>query len=126
MPRLTITINDDQSELLDDLTSEDGEYESKSAAVRSFIDEGESKHELQAEIDRLRERLESREDRIDELESQLGKRSEIEQQIEQLPTKIKGEQTYQERRQRVLDSASTFQRLKWQLTGELPLQALKR
>jgi len=117
MPRLTITITDDQSELLDDLTSEDGEYESKSAAVRSFIDEGESKHELQAEIDRLRERLESREDRIDELESQLGKRSEIEQQIEQLPTKIKGEQTYQERRQRVLDSASTFQRLKWQLTG---------
>jgi len=67
--------------------------------------------------DKLESRLEIREERIDELESQLGKRSEIEQQIEQLPARIKGEQTYQDRRQRVLDSASPLQRLKWQLTG---------
>jgi len=117
MPRLTITITDDQSELLDDLTSEDGEYESKSAAVRSFIDEGESKHELQKEIDRLQDRLESREDRIDELESQLRKRSEIEQRIEDLPDKIRGEMSYQEKRQRALDSATVLERLRWQIAG---------
>jgi len=117
MPRLTITITDDQSELLDDLTSEEGEYESKSAAVRSFIDEGESKHELQKEIDRLQDRLESREDRIDELESQLRKRSEIEQRIEDLPDKIRGEMSYQERRQRALDSATPLERLRWRITG---------
>jgi Arc/MetJ-type ribon-helix-helix transcriptional regulator len=117
MPRLTITIDDDQSDLLDDLTGEDGEYESKSAAVRDFIQAGEQRKELEDEIDRLRDRLESREERIDELEAQLRRRSNIEDEIANLPDKIRREQTYTDRRRRVLDSASTIQRLKWQITG---------
>jgi Arc/MetJ-type ribon-helix-helix transcriptional regulator len=117
MPRLTITIDDDQSELLDELTQDGGEYESKSAAVRDFIQAGEERRELQAEIEKLRDRLDSREDRIEELESQLRKRSNIEEKIEDLPDKIRGEETYTERRQRKLDEASITQRLRWKITG---------
>jgi len=117
MPRLTITIDDDQSELLDEISGEGGEYESKSAAVRDFIQAGEERRELQEEIENLRDRLDSREDRIEELESQLRKRSNIEEKIEDLPDKIRGAETYTERRQRKLDEASITQRLKWRLTG---------
>lgn len=117
MPRLTITIDDDQGELLDEISGEGGEYESKSAAVRDFIQAGEERRELQEEIERLRDRLDSREDRIEELESQLRKRSNIEEKIEDLPSKIHGAETYTERRQRKLDEASITQRLKWRLTG---------
>jgi Arc/MetJ-type ribon-helix-helix transcriptional regulator len=117
MPRLTITINEEQNELLEALTDEDGEYESKSAAVRSFIQAGEEQQELQNEIERLRDRLQSREQRIDELESQLRKRSNIEDKIEDLPDKIRDADTYMERRQRKLDRATLPQRLKWRFTG---------
>jgi Arc/MetJ-type ribon-helix-helix transcriptional regulator len=54
MPRLTVTITDEQDELLNEITGDDGEYESKSAAVRSFIQIGERMDELEQENDRLR------------------------------------------------------------------------
>lgn len=117
VPRLTITIDDEQSQLLDDLSGEGGEYDSKSEAVRDFIQAGKEHRELQTEIDTLRDRLEAREERIDELESQLRKRSNIEDKIEDLPDKIRGNETYNERRQRKLDRATPMQRLKWKITG---------
>ena len=117
MPRLTITITDDQSDLLDDLAGDGGEYESKSAAVREFIQAGEQLEECQAEIEQLRDRLDSREQRIEQLEEQLAKRSNIEQKIEDLPAKLTGRLSYQDRRQRALDAASPIERLKWRVTG---------
>lgn len=117
MPRLTVTITEDQNDLVEDLSGENGEYESKSAAVRNFIQAGEEREELRAEVERLRDRLESREERIDELESQLRKRSNIEDKIEDLPDKIRDADTYTERRQRKLDQATLGQRLKWRFTG---------
>ncbi|WP_241432607.1 hypothetical protein [Haloarcula marismortui] len=68
-------------------------------------------------VDELEERLSIREDRIDELQTQLAERSQIQEQIEDLPDKIRGEMTYQERRQRMLDQASLTQRLRWKVTG---------
>jgi len=117
MNRITISLNDSQSEFLEEVAGDGGEHESKSAAVRSFIDGAETKHELQEEIDRLRDRLESREERIDELESQLRKREQIEEKIEDLPDKLRDADTYTERRQRKLDRATLAQRLRWKLTG---------
>lgn len=117
MPRLTVTIDDDQNELLEAAAGEDGEYESKSAAVRDFIQAGEERQELEAEIRRLRDRLESRNERIDELESQLRKRSNIEDKIEDLPDKIRDADSYSERRLQKLDEASLSQRIVWKLTG---------
>lgn len=54
MPRLTVTITDEQDELLDEISGDSGRYESKSAAVRDFIQAGERVTELEEEIERLR------------------------------------------------------------------------
>lgn len=68
-------------------------------------------------VDELEERLATRENRIDELERQLAERSRVEEKIENLPQKIQDEESYRERRQRLLDQASLGQRLKWKMTG---------
>ena len=85
--------------------------------MRNFIQAGEERQELEAEIRRLRDRLESRNERIDELESQLRKRSNIEDKIEDLPDKIRDADSYSERRLQKLDEASLSQRIVWKLTG---------
>lgn len=88
MPRLTVTITEDQAELLEEISGDDAEYDSKSAAVRDFIQHGEERRELEREIARLEERLETREERIDELEDQLARRSQIEEKVDVLATRV--------------------------------------
>jgi chromosome segregation ATPase len=78
---------------------------------------GEQQRNLREEIARLEERLESRENRIDELEEQLARRSQLAEKVESLPDRIRDRESYQERRQRMLDQASLTQRLKWKATG---------
>jgi hypothetical protein len=65
----------------------------------------------------LRERVQSRENRIKNLESQLRERSQVETKIDNLPDRIQSHETYQERRQRLLDEASVPTRMKWMVTG---------
>ena len=121
MPRLTVTIEEEQSELLEELSQEGGEYDSKSEAVRDFIQQGETVRELRDEIVRLEERLEQRERRIDELESQLTERSRVEEKIDELPDKVREARlSYDERRQMAIDRASTWEVLKWRLSGRVP------
>jgi predicted nucleic acid-binding Zn-ribbon protein len=142
MHRLTVSITEEQEELLDDVSGEGGEYESKSAAVRDFIQAGERERELRAELARAKERLSSREariedlerehadrveelqdritsreERIEQLEEQLARRSQLEEKVENLPTQIQEQESYRERRRRKLDEASLAQRLKWKVTG---------
>lgn len=83
---------------------------SRSEYIRSILDE---RHQ----VAELEERLDTRQNRIDELETQLTERSRVEAKIEELPDKIRNEMTYQERRQRMLDQASLTQRLRWKVTG---------
>ncbi len=83
---------------------------SRSEYIRDIL----SDRHLVAELE---VRLETRQDRIDELESQLTERSRVEEKIEELPDKIRDGMTYQERRQRMLDQAGIGQRLKWRVTG---------
>jgi len=96
----------------------------KAELEREASDQGISRSEYIRSIlrnrhraDKLEKRLETRNDRVEELETQLGRRSEIEDKIENLPDKIRGEMSYTERRQRVLDQASLSQRIKWRFTG---------
>lgn len=109
--------------------------DSQSGAVRHIIDEYEdlrreyaqlqqSYEDLQHEHEERMQTLEAREDRIEELEDQLRKRSNIEddiedvaESVENLPDKVRGVETYSERRQRKLDQASLGQRLRWKFTG---------
>lgn len=84
MEPLTIRI---QPETKESLESEADEYDvSVSEYVRRLIRKGR-------EYDELAERLETREARIDELEAQLARRSEIEEKVEALPDKIRETQT---------------------------------
>jgi Arc/MetJ-type ribon-helix-helix transcriptional regulator len=117
MHRLTVSITEEQEELLDDVSGEGGEYESKSEAVRDFIQAGERERELREELARVEERVASREARIEQLEEQLARRSQLEEKVESLPTQIQQQESYRERRRRKLDEASLAQRLKWKVTG---------
>lgn len=83
---------------------------SRSEYMRGVLDDRHRVAELE-------ERVERKQARIDELEAQLTERSRVEEKIENLPDRIRGEMTYQERRQRMLDQASVTQRLKWRVTG---------
>jgi predicted RNase H-like nuclease (RuvC/YqgF family) len=112
-----------------------GNAESQSEAVRHIIDEyarlreeyadlQQQYEDMQQTAEDRKQTLEARESRIEDLEEQLAKRSQIESEIEEvaetvddLPAKIRGTETYSERRQRKLDQASLSQRLKWKLTG---------
>lgn len=66
MPRFTVTVTDEQAALLEELSSHGGPYDSKSEAVRSFIQNGERLMELERENERLqrerRQLLEQREE----------------------------------------------------------------
>jgi antitoxin component of RelBE/YafQ-DinJ toxin-antitoxin module len=108
MQPLTIRIREDTKESLDKEADEYGV--SVSEYVRELIEKGR-------EYDELEDQLQSREERIQELERQLSKRSQIEKKIEDLPDVIRDTESYQERRQRLLDNATVTQRLKWKVTG---------
>lgn len=72
---MTIRIPDETKESLE---SEADEYGvSVSEYIRQLIEDGR-------EYGELRDRLESREDRIDELEDQLAKRSNVEEKVDTL------------------------------------------
>ena len=70
VPRLTITITEEQAELLDEKTGDEGEYESKSEAVRDFIQRGEQLlqrvKELENENEQLRRQITALDDRLEE------------------------------------------------------------
>ena len=120
MKKLSVSLEPEHVDRLDDRQAE-GDVSSRSAAVREILDEYESLRteceDLRDECDNLRTRLENREERIDELEAQLARRSQLEEKVESLPDKIRDRESYQERRQRMLDRASLAQRLKWKVTG---------
>lgn len=58
MPRLTVTIDEEHEEILAEKSGDDGPYESKSEAVRMFIEKYEAAQErveeLEQEVERLR------------------------------------------------------------------------
>jgi hypothetical protein len=123
LPSITVRIDDDHDALLKEVSQEGGEYDSKSAAVRDFIQAGGERGEFREEIDELQERLDAREHRIEELEEQLAYRSQLEE-VAALPDKIRERETYNERRRRLLDEASLTQRLKWRVVG-VPVEAIE-
>ena len=69
MPRITVSISDEQNERLADLTGENRPYGSKSEAMRSFITADEQVQELEQEVERLnRERRQLLEQRSENKE----------------------------------------------------------
>ena len=103
MPRLTITVTDEQAALLEKLSGDGGQYESKSAAVRDFIQAGEQVTELEREVERLnRERRQL-----------LNQRSEHQELVRYAEDQRESEQRARDRRTR-----PAWTRAWWWLTGE--------
>lgn len=108
MEQITLRLDDDLKDELE--TEADERGVSRSEHIRNVL-------ETRADTERLRDRLETREERIDELEEQLARRSQLEQKVENLPEKVRETESYQDRRQRALDTAGPLTRLKWRVTG---------
>jgi predicted nucleic acid-binding Zn-ribbon protein len=108
MEPLTIRIQEDTKESLE--SEADESDVSVSEYVRRLIRKGREYDDLETEVD-------AKQDRIRQLEEQLSRRSQIEEKIEDLPDVIRQAESYQERRQRLLDTAPLSRRLKWKLTG---------
>lgn len=103
MARLTITVTDEQAALLEELSDDDGQYESKSAAVRNFIQTGERVAELEREVERLnRERRQL-----------LEQRAEHDDLVRYAEDQREQEQNARERRRK-----PAWTRAWWWLTGE--------
>lgn len=120
MKREMVNFDDDTGDWIEEQI-EAGEFDSKSALIQEYFEYGRQlKDELverEERIDELEQRIGQKEERIDELEEQLARRSQLEDEIKALPDKIREEQTYRERRRRMLDQASLAERLKWKVTG---------
>lgn len=102
MPRITATVDEEHAALIEELSSDDGQYASKSEAVRACIQAYERVAELETENDRLRRE----------------KRAVIEQRDEhrELVEYVEGERELQtmERERR---NAPLWRRIQWLVLG---------
>jgi len=72
-------------ELTDELDAEAGEQDvSRSEHIRERLQDHHEADELCEEMSELRDRLDAREERVSELETQLARRSEIEEKVDTL------------------------------------------
>ena len=102
MPRLTATVDEEHAALIEELSSDDGQYASKSEAVRACIQAYERVAELETENDRLRRE----------------KRAVIEQRDEhrELVEYVEGERKLQ-KMERERRNAPLWRRLEWFVFG---------
>lgn len=103
MPRITVSVSDEQAERIEDLAGENGPYDSKSEVMRSFIHRAQEADDLERENDRLhRERR--------QLLDQRKERNELVRYAE--------DQREQERNARERRRKPAWTRAWWWLTGE--------
>jgi Arc/MetJ-type ribon-helix-helix transcriptional regulator len=102
MPRLTATVDEEHAVLIEELSSDSGQYASKSEAVRACIQAYERVAELETENDRLRHE----------------KRVVIEQRDEhrELVEYVEGERELQ-KMERQRRNAPFWKRLEWFVLG---------
>jgi Arc/MetJ-type ribon-helix-helix transcriptional regulator len=81
MPRLTITLSDELAEFIDEESGDSGEFDSKSEAVRHYVERGRDAEDLENEVEVL-------ENRLDELRRQLYERDDVEEKVDVLANKV--------------------------------------
>jgi metal-responsive CopG/Arc/MetJ family transcriptional regulator len=91
MPKdsITIRLEDELIARLEEEAEEEGV--SRSEYIRQILREQGERRELEEEIDTLRQRLETREARVEELEQQLTRRSQIEDKVEEVALEVREE-----------------------------------
>lgn len=124
MRRTTVSITDEQGEFLDELTADDGPYESVSEAVREFIHQYERAEMLEQANERIKqERIGEYEDRIADLKREnerlhRERRQLLEQREEhqELVRHVEDEREERDHR-RERRNAPVWQRAKWWVFG---------
>ncbi|WP_080503514.1 hypothetical protein [Halococcus thailandensis] len=102
MPRITATVDEEHVALIEELSSDDGRYASKSEAVQECIQAYERVAELETENDRVRR----------EKRAVINQRDEHRELVEY----VDGERELQ-RMERERRNASIWQRAKWMILG---------
>lgn len=81
MPRLTVTLSDELAEFVEEESGDDGEFDSKSEAVRHYLERGQEADDLEQEVDHL-------EAQLDDLRRQMYERENVEQKVDILANRI--------------------------------------
>ena len=81
MPRITVTISDELDEYLEENSGEGEEFDSKSEVMRHLAQRGQ-------EVDDLETELEMKQNRIEDLERQMGARDQVEEKVDVLAKRI--------------------------------------
>lgn len=103
MPRITVSVSEDQAERIEDLAGEDGPYSSKSEVMRYFIQRSQEADDLERENERLhRERR--------QLLDQREERNELVRYAE--------DQREEEQRARERREQPVWTRMRWWVLGE--------
>ena len=102
MPRFSVTLPDEQGELIEDLAGEEGPAASKSEAVRMLITDAQRVDELETENDRLRR----------EKQALINQRDENRELVEY----VEGERELQ-KMERERRNAPLWRRIEWFVFG---------
>jgi len=86
MPRITVTISDELDEYLEDNSGDDEEFDSKSEVMRHLANRGLEADDLETEI-------EMKQNKIEDLERQMGARDQVEEKVDLLANRIEEEQS---------------------------------
>ena len=81
MPRITVTISDELDEYLEENSGDGEEFDSKSEVMRHLAQRGQ-------EVDELETELEMKQNRIEDLERQMGARDQVEEKVDVLAKRI--------------------------------------
>lgn len=81
MPRLTITLSDELADFIEEESGDSGEFESKSAAVRHYLERGQEADKLEQEVEHL-------EAQLNDLRRQLYARDNVEEKVDVLANRI--------------------------------------
>ena len=81
MPRITVTISDELDEYLEENSGDDEEFDSKSEVMRSLAQRGQEAEDLETELD-------IKQNRIEDLERQMGARDHVEEKVNVLAKQI--------------------------------------
>jgi Arc/MetJ-type ribon-helix-helix transcriptional regulator len=86
MPRITVTISDELDEYLEEKSGEGKEFNSKSEVMRNLAQRGQEADDLEIELD-------IKQNRIEDLERQMGARDQVEEKVDLLANRIEEEQS---------------------------------
>ncbi len=81
MPRITVTISDSLDEYLEEESGGDGEFDSKSEVMRHLAERGQDAEKLERDLNVA-------ENRIKDLERQMGARDQVEEKVDVLAKRI--------------------------------------